>query len=140
MAVRVGQRVRHLARDARGVAHRQPPVRAEELAQGRPIHAPHDDVEDFLVAAHLVDRHDVRVLELRDGARLAHEPLGQRRRRGEIQVQDLYRDVPAQREVTHSEHGGKAALPEERAHGKFRAQGLLQTFLEGSGVHDGGES
>jgi len=49
--VRVGERVGHLARNARRVAHREPLVRAEQLAQRRSVDAPHDDVEHFLVPA-----------------------------------------------------------------------------------------
>ena len=140
VAVRVGEGVGHLAHDARRVADPEPLVRAEELPQRRAVDAAHNDVEDFFVPAHLVDRHDVRVLEPGDGLRFAEKPLGERGGGREVEIEDLHRDVAVQCRVAHAEDGREAALPEERPDGKFLTQGLLQAFLESCEIHGGRES
>jgi hypothetical protein len=129
--VRMGQGLRDLPRHARGVRDREALLGLEQLADRGAVHAAHDDVEHLvLVAAHLVDRHDVRVLEPGDGARLAHEALRERRGGSEAEVDDLDRDVALERRVANAEHGGKATFAQEGADGKFVAQGPLQAFAE----------
>ncbi len=137
VAVRVGQRVGHLPRDARRVADRELLLRVEELAQRRAVDAAHDDVKDLLLPADLVDRHDVRMLEARDRLRFVQEALGDVVRRRELHVQHFHRDVAVQRVVVGAEHGREAPLTQQRANGKFRTKRLLQALLEGFEVHGG---
>jgi len=92
------------------------------------------------VPAHLVDGHDVRMLEARDGLGLAQEPLGERGGRFEIEIEDLHCDVTVERRIAHAKHGREAALPKERPDRKFLTQGLLQALLESCEIHGGRES
>jgi len=93
VAVRVRERVGDLAGDPRGIADRQFLMAFQEVAQRRAVDAPHDDVKDFFVPADLVDRHDVRMLEPGDRLRFAQKALGDGRGGGEVDVEDLDRDV-----------------------------------------------
>ena len=140
VSVRVGERVGDLPGDAGRVPDREPPLGFEELAQGRAVDAPHDDVKDLLLPSDLVNRHDVRMLEPRDGLRLAQEARGDRGRRRELHVQDLHRDITIQDVVMRPEHGGKAPLTQQGTNGKFLTKRLLQARLEGFKVHGGGKS
>jgi len=70
------------------------------------------------------------VLQVSDGARLAHEPLGQRGGRCETEVEDLDRHVAVERGVVNPKYGGEAAFAQEGADGKFVAQGLLQATTQ----------
>src|SRR2546426_7944118 len=46
-------------------AHREPPLLLEQLPERWAVDAPHDDVQHLvLVAADLVDRHDVRIYKV----------------------------------------------------------------------------
>ena len=129
--VRVRERVGDLPRDARRVADRQAPLLLQQLAQRRPVDAPHDDVEHFVLeTAHLVDGHDVGVLQVGDGARLAHEALGERGGGCETEVEDFDRHVAVERGVVNAKNGGEAAFAQEGTDGKFVAQGLLQATTE----------
>ena len=77
-----------------------------------------------------MDRHDVRVLEPRDGARLPHEALGQRRRGREAEVEDFDREVAGQGLVPHPEHRREATLAQQGANGKFVPERLLQAAAQ----------
>ena len=140
MAVRVGERISHLARDARGIAHRKLLLGIEQLAQRRPVDAPHDEVEDFCLPADLVDRHDVRMLEARDGLRFAQEALRDHRGWRELHVEHFHRDIAIQHVVARAEHRGEAPLTQQGANGKFLSERLLQALLEGCEVHGGAKS
>ncbi len=131
LAVCVAERVRDLARDPGRVDHGEAPIPLEQLPHRRAVDAAHDDVEDFvLVAADLVDRHDVRVLELPAGARLAHEALRQPGRRGQAQVEHLHGDVAVLRMVAHAEHGGEAAFAQQIPDRKFLAECFLEAATQ----------
>ena len=125
VAVRVGERVGHLARNTRRVADVELLLRLEQLAQRRTVDAPHDDVEDLFVPADLVNRHDMGMLEARDGLCFVHEALGGRRGRRELDIEHLHRDVAIQHVIARAKHGGEAPLTQQRANRKFRAKRLL---------------
>ena len=131
LAMGVREGVRNLPRNARRVADGQALVALQELAQRRAVHAPHRDVEDLVpVPANLVDLHDVRVLEPRDSARLAHEALRQRRGGREAEVENLDREVAGQRLVPHAEHRREAPLAQQGANRKFLPECLLQATTQ----------
>ena len=141
--VRVGEGVGHLARDPGGVADRKAVVLFEELAERRTVDAPHDDVQHLvLVASHFVDRYDAGVLELRDSARLAHEALGEHRRRRLAQIEHFDGDVAAQRAVAHAKHRGKAAFAQQGADAKFVPESQLETRAQCREIqrHGGGKT
>ena len=143
VAVRVAERVRDLPGDARGVAQRETVLLLEHLPERRPVEAPHDDVQDFvLVAPDFVDRHDVRVLEAGAGSRLAHEPLGESRRRRETEVEHLDGHVVPQRIVAHPEHRRESAFAQHVSNGKFLAEGFLEAATQRGEIerHDGRET
>ena len=75
------------------------------------------------------------MLELRDELRLAHEPLGEVRVGGAVQVQDLDGDVAAERFLAATEHRGEPTLPEQRPDGKFVSDGALEALLQNRDVH-----
>ncbi len=139
VGVGVGERVGDLARDPRGVADRQLLMAFQEVAERWAVDAPHDDVEDLLLPADLVDRHDVRMLEPCDGLRFAQKALGDGRGGGELDVEDLDRDIAIQGVVAGAEDGCKAPLTQQRANSKFLSERLLQALLEGFEVHGGGK-
>jgi hypothetical protein len=93
-----------------------------------------------LLPANLVDRHDVRVLEARDGLRFADEARRDGGRRRELDVQDLHGDISIQHIVTRPEHGGKTTLTQQGSKGKFLPKRLLQARLEGFEVHGGAKN
>ena len=70
------------------------------------------------------------MLQVSDGARLAHEPLGERGGGRETEVEDLDCHVAVERGVVNSKDGGEAAFAQEGTDGKFVAQGLLQATTE----------
>jgi len=107
------------------------------------VDAPHDDVQHFvLVAADLVDRHDVGMLEPGDRTCLAHEADGERRGRREPEIHDLHRDVAARPMLPRAKHRGEPAFAQQVADGKFISQGLLQALAQRGDIegHDGRET
>ena len=81
--VRVGERPRHLAHDARDLARGEWPRATHALGERFSVHERHRDEDDLAVRLHGVDRDDVRVRQAGRRARLAQEPLAQHRLRGE---------------------------------------------------------
>ena len=74
--VREVERVAQLARDAHRLLQVEALVCLEEALQLLALDELHDDVSDIAFLAEVVHLHDVRMVESRDGLRLAHEPLG----------------------------------------------------------------
>ena len=70
------------------------------------------------------------MLELRDGARFAHEPLGELWRRRETQIEHFHRDVTAQGFVSHAEDRGESTFAQQGADSKFVSESLLQARAE----------
>jgi hypothetical protein len=72
----------------------------------------------------------VLVLELRHGARLTHEPLGELRGGGQSEIQHLHRDLAAHGFVAHAEHRGEATFAQQCADSKLVSESLLQAGTE----------
>ena len=98
-----GQAARDLHRDLHGLAHRQRPAR-KPVAQRLSFEQLGDDVRHSFVAAGVVDRKDVRVVQRADGTRFqleASQPLGVRGQRG---GQHLDRDLAAEARIARAVH------------------------------------
>jgi hypothetical protein len=94
--VRRGERLRRVEQDREEVLHADRRIGVERVAEGHPVEQLHDEVEDAVV--HLPDvEHvdDVRVVDLRRGARLAREALARVLVRGRVRVHELDREVAA---------------------------------------------
>ena len=74
-AVRVGQRVGHVPKDAQRVAHGQLALAREAGPQRFSFHEGHRVVQQVSRGARRQERHDVRVLQRRRQLRLAPEPV-----------------------------------------------------------------
>ncbi len=129
--VSVAERIGDLSRDAGRVANREAMLLLEQMSERRAVDAAHHDVQHLvLVAPDLVDRDDVRMLELCAGARLAYEPVGERGRWGLAQIQHFHRDVTAGVLFPDAEHGCEPALAEQVPHSKFGSEGFLETLAQ----------
>ena len=72
---RGGQFVLRLARRSTRTLPIEPPQLGDDRRERTALDVPHRVVVDAPLAAHRVDRHDVRVVQLRRGLRLVLEPL-----------------------------------------------------------------
>jgi hypothetical protein len=86
--VRVGQRVRHVGRNAHGVSDRELFFSVESVAQRLALNVRHHVVEEASGGARVVQRQDVRMLQPRGRFDLEEEPVGPESRR-EFGVQHL---------------------------------------------------
>jgi len=68
----------------------------------------HDDERATLMLVHFVDGADARVIERRRRARLAHEAVHRHRCRRRVDVQELQRDHPRERQVVRLVHDAHA--------------------------------
>ena len=103
VGMRVRKRVRDLAAEAQDLLGRQGSA-GQPRAQGLALDQLHGDVDVPVGFADLVDRADVRMIELRRQPRLAQQPRARRgigERRGR---QDLERDVAVEPRVTGPVH------------------------------------
>ena len=126
--VRVGERVRDLARDHERVVHRQPGLAPEPVAQGLALDVGHDVVEEAVGLARVVQGKDVRVGQAGGDLDLAHEALGTERD-GDVLPEDLDRDAARLPEVLrqiHRRHPASANLALER----------IAPAEDGSGTYD----
>lgn len=118
-----GQAVRDLRGELQRLAHRHG-AGVHQLAQRLPVDVLHGhERAAVVIAADLVDRHDVRVVQRRRGARFvaqAEEMLG---RLGQMGGEELDRDVPPEVVVVREEdfaHSSGAEL----ANDAIRSDGL----------------
>src|SRR5512144_1949322 len=116
-AMRVRERPRDLAQDARGVRWREWTARPESLAERLTLDVAHHEEDEAVGLADAMDRHDVRMRESRGRARLAEEPLARLRAAREVRRQHLDGDVAVElhvaREVDDS-HPAAAELALQR--------------------------
>ena len=120
--VRVGQRVRDLARDAHRVGDGQLPLALEARTQRFALDERHHIVELCRRAPAVEQRQDVRVLQARGERDLLEESLGAKDRR-KLGVQHLHRDFAPVANVFGQVHGRHAA----------RAQLALEAVTVGEG-------
>jgi hypothetical protein len=105
---------------------RAPPVGEQDRAQGLALDELHDDVVQPRGLLGIVDRHDVRVAQLRGGEGLLAEPAEARRVRGEPLGQELHGHVAVQVVIarspdlahpTRAQPGEELVAPEPHADG-----------------------
>ena len=116
VAVRVGQRARHLGGDAERVFLGQLFLARQAVAQGFPFDVRHDVIEEAGRGAGVVQRQDVGMLQPGGGLDLAQKPLGAERR-GELGVEDLDRHRSVVLQVLrqkHRRHAPTTQLPLDR--------------------------
>ena len=101
--VRCLERRRDLDGDLEGLIERQGAFR-EPIRQRRAFEVLHDEKRRALLLAHVVQRADMRVSELRDRAGFAIEPLTELRIRGQLFGQDLDRDGAVEASVASLVH------------------------------------
>ena len=111
LAVRVIERLRQRLCQRDGPLDRQLPLPVEQCAQRLAGHVGHDVIEPPLHRAGVVQRQDVRVLEMRGEPDLLQESLGTDDRR-DFRADDLDRDFTVVLAVPREVDGGHAAPPE----------------------------
>ena len=130
VVVRVLQRVRDRGDELRGLAG--PTLAAAEpevglvhsFVQRAPLEVLHGEVVAAAPLADLVDRHDAGVLQAGGRRRLAPEAGDGGRRDGEVLVQQLERDLPAQRDLfceVDRAHAAAAELAQDPVVAEHRA-------------------
>jgi hypothetical protein len=107
-AVRVVQRARDLTRDANGVLDRQLLLAVQPVAQRLAFHVRHDVVNEAIDLARVVQRKNVRMLQVRRRADLCEEPFAAEYR-GEFRAEQFQRDQPVVSDVAREEDQGHAA-------------------------------
>ena len=123
VAVRVLERVRHLARELQGDVHGQAPLAREPRAQRLALDEGHDVPQQPARAPRVEQREDVRVLQRRGDADLLEEPLGADGG-GELLAQHLDRDAAVVPQVAREVHGGHAAARRARARSRSGPRAL----------------
>ena len=108
LRVRVGKRIGHLVRNAHGVVNRQLLVAHQAIAQRLAVNERHHVEQEAARRAGVMQRQDVRMLQVRGGGDLGEEALGTQRRR-EVGVQHLDRDLPVVLDVGGEIDGRHAA-------------------------------
>ena len=113
-AVGVGgvEGARELRDHVDGPFWRQRAVPPEEVAQVVALDETHVEVEPAVDGAEVVDRDDVRLVQLRDQRRLAAEPRLERRVVGEVRDEALERDETVTHRVVRAEDLAHPATPE----------------------------
>jgi hypothetical protein len=117
VAVAVVQRPQHPVGDLQRAFGQQPPVLAQQFAQGPAVDVFHNDVRhrggpDHVLAG-VVDRHDARVVERRGGLRLAAEPGLERLVTRQVVAERLHRDDAVETDVAGPVDLGHAAAPDD---------------------------
>jgi len=75
VAVRVVERVRDLGGDAHSVVDGERVVNRQPVAQRMALHHGHDEIQESIAFAGVVEREDVRMVELRRHPDFPYEPL-----------------------------------------------------------------
>ena len=109
--VRVGERVAHVAQQEHDVVHRQRSLAREAMPKRGAGLVRHHEVQRPAGFPGVEERHNVRMVELRDDRDLAQEPLGGERR-VELRAHDLDGDVTRVLEVVREVDGRHPAAPE----------------------------
>ena len=135
--VRVGERPRHLAQDARRLGRREGTARANPLAQRLALDVAHDEEDEAAGLADAMDGDDVRVREAGRHAGLADEPLARRRGTGEVGREDLDGDVAIELHVAREVDDPHAATAELALDRVLTGQGGLQVEELGGGMRHG---
>ena len=105
------QGVRDLDAELEHLRHRQCTLR-EPLRESLPVDQLHHQIVGTVLMANVVERADVRVVEQRDGTRLALEPGAHFGRRGLVLRQHLDRHVATESRVVRAIHLAHAARAE----------------------------
>ena len=98
LAMGVIERARDLRRDAHRVGDRQLLLPRDPLPQRLAVHERHDVEEQAIGVAGVMQRQDVRMLQVGGGLDLLEEPVGAHQG-GEVRVQHLDRDLAIVLEV-----------------------------------------
>ena len=110
--VRRGQRGRELTPEVDHLARGQPPAPRELLRERLAVDVLHRDEQARLVAAGVVDLHDVRVRDARGEPRLAQEPGPKALVVGQVLREHLERDRPSEHRVVREIDGRHTAAAE----------------------------
>ena len=108
LPVRVGERIRHLRREAQRVAQGQLALAGHPVAERFAVDEGHDVVQEAVRVARVVERQDVWMVEARRDLDLAQEPLGPQRLR-QLGAQHLERDLALVLHVGREVHRRHAA-------------------------------
>ena len=111
LPVRVIEGLSQRLRERDGVLHRQLPLSVQQHAERFAGDVGHHIVEQAFRRTGVVQRQDVRMLEMRGEFDLLQEPLGTDDRR-DFRADDLDRDLAVMFQVPREVHGGHAASPE----------------------------
>ena len=102
-AVRPVQRVGDLSAEREHLGHRQRPL-LQPVREGLPLEQLHHQIVHAILVADVVQRADVRVVQLGDGAGLALEAGAHFRGGGQMRGQHLDRHVAAEAGVVGAVH------------------------------------
>ncbi len=111
---------RNLADQSRGVRRPESPGAPSKLPKVGPVHEPHRDEHDAPVLPDLVDRDDVRMLDLRGYGRLLLEPRAEGFVARQLGGDDLESDHPIRPGLTGSKHETHPATTYKRFDTKAR--------------------
>ena len=115
VSVRVGKRVADVAQYDGGLFDRQRAIVREAISQRPSLFIGHHVVRSAVHLARIVERHDVRMTQLRCDLDLAKKPrLAEPR--GELRPHDFDCHVTRVPDVAGQEHGGHPALPDTANH------------------------
>src|SRR5205085_304225 len=89
----------HVGGDAGGGVGGRQALAAEDVRQALAVDVLHDDVVGRALLAPVVDAHDVGVVQVGGGLRLAAEPGDERRVAGELGEEHLDRDGAGEQQV-----------------------------------------
>ena len=106
----------HVGGDLGRPARVQRALGADDLGEAAALDVLHDDEVGAALLAPVVDGHDVGVVEVGRGLRLAAEPLDEGRVLGVLGEQDLDRDGPVEQQVPGQVHVGHAAPRQAPVH------------------------
>ncbi len=133
--VGIGQRLGHLAPEAKGLAHRELLLAGKTRRKRLALDYRHHVVEDPLRRARIVHGEDVGVAQLGSDLHLAQEPLGAEGL-GQLRTHHLDRHLPLVLEVLGQVDRGHPAFPEHVVDPVAIGQGLTDPrHLERPGRH-----
>ena len=131
MAVRVIERLGHLAGDAYRLLHTELRLAVELVADRLPFDVRHHIEEEPVRGAAVEERQDVRMLQARGGLDLHQEALGAEHG-GEFGLEDLHRHLAVVLEVLGEVDGGHAARAELALDQVTVGEGGTQTVVHGA--------
>jgi hypothetical protein len=125
LPVGVVERPRHLPGDPHGVLHRQVLLAGKPVAERFAIDERHHIEDRRLDPARVMERQDVRMLQVGRGADLGQEPLGAEDG-GQLGAEDLERHLAVVPEVVGQVDRGHAALAERALDRVAVGEGFLE--------------